>query len=74
MSVYFLDPYVFIIPYCKCVLQSCTTILGIIMLVSVFVYQDPTLQDRYRMIAHVIIALGVMGTWYIPTIANHEEM
>jgi hypothetical protein len=44
------------------------------MLVSVFVYQDHTLQDRYKMIAHVIIALGVMGTWYIPTIANREEM
>jgi hypothetical protein len=63
--------------YRVCVLQSCMTVMGIMMLgslfVSRFVYQDPTLQDPYKMIAQAVIALGVMGTGYVPTIVDRED-
>lgn len=63
----------------SCVVQSFTTVMGIMMLVetflSRFVFQDPAMQEHpYRMIAYVFIALAVMGTGYVLPIIHREEL
>jgi hypothetical protein len=63
--------------FCMCVLQSCTTVLGIGVLinffVSRFVYKDPLLQDPFKMVAHVVLALILAGTGYITALDQCDE-
>lgn len=60
------------------ILQSFTTVLGTGLLVSLFVsrfkYHDPILQDPFKMVLHVVLALCVMGTGYITTLGDGDEV